>query len=128
MQVSEGDPFLTASAWSSQGFEHNARNKGQWDEGQGGQTLWPQSPSQMCRALCWGSVWEHVDSSHGVFPVNFSFACLHSTWQATVHGIAKSRTRLKRLSMHAQTLCCTCCGIHHPRGTEKYLSSVRTVA
>ena len=24
-------------------------------------------------------------------------------WRATVHGVAKSRTRLKRLSMHART-------------------------
>jgi len=27
-------------------------------------------------------------------------------WPATVHGVAKSRTRLKRLSTHAQTVAC----------------------
>ena len=36
------------------------------------------------------------------------YSCLETSmdggaWQTTVHGVAKSRTRLKRLSMHART-------------------------
>ena len=42
-------------------------------------------------------------------------------WQATVHGIAKSWTQLKRLSMHAIHFQFHCAGCF---GTRIYLDSV----
>ena len=42
--------------------------------------------------------------------IPLQYSCLENpidrgVWWATVHGVAKSRTRLKRLSMHAQSMC-----------------------
>ena len=52
----------------------------------------------------WYSFWEN--------PID------RGAWQATVHRVAKSRTRLKQLSMRA----CTVPKVHPPWSTEKHWS------
>ena len=46
-------------------------------------------------------------------PVQYSFLenpTNRGAWQATVHGVAKSQTGLKQLSMYIHTCMCVCVG------------------
>ena len=71
---------------------------------------WPNSK----QATKWRTLASSPGERHGN-PLQYS--CLENpmdrgAWRATIHGVAKSRTRLKRLSMHASAL-----GKQGPRGS-----------